>query len=86
MVVTSSVECKKVVIDIFGEIEFLMEYQNISLYAHFALFKKKIPSPFIFQNIKQKVFKNDTYDPIGLIFDKCVNARRSQVPLVTLLD
>ena len=34
----SSAECKKVVNDIFGEIEFLMEYENIGLYAHFALF------------------------------------------------
>ena len=35
-VVISSAECK-VVSDIFGEIEFLMEYENIGLYAHFAL-------------------------------------------------
>ena len=77
-----SAECKKVVSDIFDEIEFLMEYENIGLYAHFALFSKflallfctifKILSPFIFQNIKQNVFKNATYDPIALIFDKCV--------------
>ena len=36
----SSAECKKVVSEIFGEIEFLMEYQNVGLYAHFALFSK----------------------------------------------
>ena len=37
---TSSTECKKVVSDIFDEIEFLMEYKNIGYYAHFALFSK----------------------------------------------
>ena len=36
----SSAECKKVVSDIFDEIDFLMEYENIGLYAHFALFSK----------------------------------------------
>ena len=36
----SSAECKKVVSDIFDEIEFLMEYENIGLYAHFGLFSK----------------------------------------------
>ena len=56
MTYISSAECKKVVSDIFGEIEFLMEYENIALYAHFALFLK-ILSPFIFQNIKHNVFK-----------------------------
>ena len=35
-----SVECRKVVSNIFGEIEFLMEYQNLGLYAHFVLFSK----------------------------------------------
>ena len=52
----SSAECKKVVSDIFGEIEFLMKYENIGLYAHFTLFSKFL-APFIFQNIKQNVFK-----------------------------
>ena len=36
----SSAECKKVVSDIFGKIELLMEYENIGLYAHFALFSR----------------------------------------------
>ena len=36
----------------------------------------KILSPFIFQNIKQNVFKNATYDPIALIFDKYVKCKR----------
>ena len=54
----SSAECKKVVSDIFGKIEFLMKYENIGLYAHFALFSRPFLSPFIFQNIKQNVFKN----------------------------
>ena len=47
-----------------------MEYESIGLYAHFALFSKLLA--LIFQNIKQNVFKNATYDPIALIFDKCV--------------
>ena len=36
----SSAECRKVVSDIFGEIEFSMEYKNIGLYAYCALFSK----------------------------------------------
>ena len=36
----SSVECNKVVSDIFGKFEFLMKYQNIGLYAYFAPFLK----------------------------------------------
>ena len=51
-----------------------MEYQNIGLYAHFALFSKFLP--FIFQNIKQNVFKKATYGPIALIFDKGVKCKR----------
>ena len=60
----SSAECKKVVSDIFDEIEFLMDTHILHYF--------QILSPFIFQNIKQNVFKNATYDPIALIFDKCV--------------
>ena len=68
---TSSAECKKVVSDIFGEIEFLMEYENIGLYAHFALFSKFLA--LLFSKILSKMCsKNATYDPIALIFDKCV--------------
>ena len=37
---SSSAECKKVVSDIFDEIEILMEYENIGLYAQFTLFSK----------------------------------------------
>ena len=51
----SSAECKKVVSDIFGKIEFLMEYENIG-FPFCTIFK--VLSPFIFQNIKQNVFKN----------------------------
>ena len=36
--IISSVEFKRVVSDIFGEIEFLMSYQNVGLHAYFALF------------------------------------------------
>ena len=36
----SSAESKKVVSDIFGKIEFLMEYENIGKYVHFALFSR----------------------------------------------
>ena len=34
----TSVECKSVESDIFDEIEFLVEYQNIGLYAHLHYF------------------------------------------------
>ena len=43
----SSAECKKVVSDISDEIEFLMEYENIGLYAHFALFSKFLAIYFL---------------------------------------
>ena len=33
---TSSVECNKVVSDIFDKFKFLMKYQNIGSYSHFA--------------------------------------------------
>ena len=67
----SSAECKKVVSDIFDEIEFLMEYENIGLYAHFALFLRFLA--LLFSKILSKMCsKNATYDPIALIFDKCV--------------
>ena len=67
----SSAECKKVVSDIFDEIEFLMEYGNIGLYAQFALFSKFLA--LLFSKILSKMCsKNATYDPIALIFDKCV--------------
>ena len=66
-----STECKKVASDIFDEIEFLMEYENIGLYAHFALFSKFLA--LLFSRILSKMCsKNATYDPIPLIFDKCV--------------
>ena len=67
----SSAECKKVVSDIFGKIEFLMEYENISLYAHFTLFSRFLA--LLFSKILGKMCsKTATYDPIALIFDKCV--------------
>ena len=67
----SSAECKKVVSDIIDEIEFLMEYENKGLYAHFALFSKFLA--LLFSKILSKMCsKNATYDPIALIFDKCV--------------
>ena len=67
----SLAECKKVASDIFGEIEFLMEYENIGLYAQFALFSKFLA--LLFSKILNKMCsKNATYDPIALIFDKCV--------------
>ena len=67
----SSSECKKVVSDIFGKIEFLMEYEKIGLYAHFALFSKFLA--LLFSKILRKMCsKNATYDHIALIFDKCV--------------
>ena len=67
----SSAECKKVVSDIFGKIEFLMEYENIGLYAHFALFSRFLA--LLFSKILSKMCsKTATYDPIALIFDKCV--------------
>ena len=67
----SSAECKKVVSDIFGKIEFLIEYENIGLYAHFALFSRFLA--LLFSKILSKMCsKSATYDPIALIFDKCV--------------
>ena len=67
----SSAECKKVVRDIFGKIEFLMEYENIGLYAHFALFSRFLT--LLFSKILSKMCsKTATYDPIALTFDKCV--------------
>ena len=67
----SSAECKKVVSDIFGKIEFLMEYENIGLYAHFALFSRFLA--LLFSKILSKMCSNSaTYDPIALILDKCV--------------
>ena len=74
---TGGHECKRVVSDIFGEIEFLMEYQNIGYNTYFALFSKFLALLF-FQNIKQNVLKNATYDPIALIFTNVFNARGSQ--------
>ena len=57
--------------DIFGEIEFLIEYENVGLYKHFALFSKFLA--LLFSKILSKMCsKNATYDPIALIFDKCV--------------
>ena len=80
----SSAECKKVVSDIFGEIEFLMEYEDIGLYAHFALFSKFLA--LLFSKILSKMCsKNATYDPIALIVENVFNARGSQVPITTLL-
>ena len=71
----SSSECKKVVSDIFGEIEFLMEYENIGLYAHFALYSKFLA--LLFSKISSKMCsKKATYDPIALIFEKCVKCKR----------
>ena len=35
-------ECNKIVSDIFGKFEFLMKYQNMGSYAHFAPFLKVI--------------------------------------------
>ena len=49
----SSVECNKVVSDIFGKFEFLMKYQNMGLYVHFAPFFKVVIL-FFFRNIKKK--------------------------------
>ena len=67
----SSAECKKIVSDIFGKIEFLMEYENIGLYAHFALFSRFLA--LLFSKILSKMCsKSATYDPIAPIFDKCV--------------
>ena len=67
----SSAECKKVVSDIFGKIEFLMEYENTGLYAHFALFSRFLA--LLFSKILSKMCsKSATYDPIALIFDKYV--------------
>ena len=67
----SSAECKKVVSDIFGKIEFLMEYENIGLYAHFTLFSRFLA--LLFSKILGNMCsKTATYDPIALIFDKCV--------------
>ena len=67
----SSAECMKVVSDIFSEIGFLMEYENIGLCAHFSLFLKFLA--LLFSKILSKMCsKNATYDPIALIFDKCV--------------
>ena len=60
-----------------------MEYENIGLYAHFALFSKFLA--LLFSKILNKMCsKNATYDHIALIFD-VFNARGSQVPLTTLL-
>ena len=38
----STAECNKVVSDIFGKFKFLMKYQNMGSYAHFAPFLKTI--------------------------------------------
>ena len=52
----------------FYEIEFLMEYENIGLYALFSKFLA-----LLFSKILSKMCsKNSTHDPIALIFDKCV--------------
>ena len=67
----SSAECKKVVSDIFGKIEFLMEYENIGLYAHFALFSRFL-ALLLSKILSKMCSKSATYDPIALIFDKCV--------------
>ena len=67
----SSAECKKVVSDIFGKIEFLMEYENIGLYAHFAPFSRFLALLFS-KILSKRCSKSATYDPIALIFDKCV--------------
>ena len=67
----SSAEFKNVVSDIFGEIEFLMEYQNIGLYAHFALFSNFFGHLFS-KMLSKMCLKNATCDPIALIFDNCV--------------
>ena len=54
-----------------GEIEFLMEYKNIGLCAHFALFSKFLA--LLLSKILSKIcLKNATYDPIALILNKCV--------------
>ena len=54
-----------------GKIEFLMEYENIGLYAHCELFSRFLTR--LFSKILSKMCsKTDTYDPFALIFDKCV--------------
>ena len=67
----SSAECKKVVSDIFGKIEFLMEYKNIGLYAHFALFSRFL-ALLLAKILSKMCSKTATYDPVALIFGKCV--------------
>ena len=48
-----------------------MEYEIIDLYAHFALFSKFLA--LLFSKILNKMCsKSATYDPIALIFDKCI--------------
>ena len=52
-----------------------MEYENIGLYAHFALFSRFLA--LLFSKILSKMCsKTATYDPIALIFDKCVKCKR----------
>ena len=48
-----------------------MEYENIGLYAHFALFLRFLALLFS-KILSQMCSKNATYDPIALVFDKCV--------------
>ena len=48
-----------------------MEYQNKGLYAYFALFSKFL-AILISKILSKMCSKNATYDPIALIFDKCV--------------
>ena len=66
----SAVHLKWTVLFVFeeltnGKIEFLMEYENIGLYAHFALFSRFLA--ILFSKILSKMCsKSATYDPIAL--------------------
>ena len=67
----STAECNNVVSDIFGKFEFLMKYQNMGSYAHFAPFLKIIVllvSEILRKNgVKSVVSAKNIYEKLNAI-------------------